>query len=169
MCPDDHLGEAQSMTLVIRDATEADAEAATEVMRRSITELCAADHRNDPKLLANWLANKTPEIFRTWLKNANQSYLVATEPGRIVCVGAVTDQGHITLNYVLPAARFQGVSRAMVAALEQRARARGSGACTLESTATARRFYISCGYVESGAAKRIFGTESGFPMRKALV
>lgn len=154
------------MTLVIRDATEADAEAATEVMRRSITELCAADHRNDPKLLANWLANKTPEIFRTWLKNANQSYLVATEAGRIVCVGAISDTGHTTLNYVLPAVRFQGISRAMVAALEQRARARSSGACTLESTAALLPLVRLRRERSRGTT---FGTESGFPMRKALV
>jgi GNAT superfamily N-acetyltransferase len=157
------------MTIEIRDATASDPEAATEVMRRSITELCAADHNNDPKILEGWLANKKPEIFRTWLQNASQSYLVAVEGGNIICVGAVNDGGHIILNYVSPDARFRGVSRAMVAALEQHARERGNRACTLASTATARRFYISCGYVEVGAAERIFGTESGFPMRKTLV
>jgi GNAT superfamily N-acetyltransferase len=157
------------MTLEIRDATEADAEAATEVMRRSITELCPADHKDDPKILGGWLANKTPEIFRAWLQRGGQSYLVAVEDGRLVCVGAVTDAGLITLNYVSPGARFRGVSRAMMAALEQRARARGNRDCTLASTATARQFYRSCGYRDAGASERIFGTESGFPMRKALV
>jgi GNAT superfamily N-acetyltransferase len=157
------------MPLEIRDATARDAEAATEVMRQSITELCPADHNNDPKILGRWLANKKPEIFRAWLENAGQSYLVAVEDGRIVCVGAVTDAGLITLNYVSPEARFRGVSRAMVAALEQRGREHGNHECTLASTATARRFYISCGYVEIGAAERIFGSESGFPMRKPLV
>jgi GNAT superfamily N-acetyltransferase len=157
------------MTLEIRDATEADAEAATEVMRRSIVELCVTDHHNDPKILNGWLANKKPEIFRAWLQQGSQSYLVAVEDGRIVCVGAVTDAGLITLNYVSPDARFRGVSRAMVAALEQRARERGNRDCTLASTATARRFYSSCGYIEVGAAERHFGTESGFPMRKTLV
>ena len=157
------------MTVEIRDARETDAEAATDVMRRSITELCAADHRNDPTILASWLANKRPEILRSWMQNPRQSYLVAVEDGRVVCVGAVTDGGLITLNYVSPDARFRGVSRAMVAALEQRARARGSAVCTLASTATARRFYVSCGYVETGPPDRSFGTESGFPMCKALV
>jgi hypothetical protein len=31
-------------------------------MPRSIAELCVLDHRNDPAILARWLANKTPEI-----------------------------------------------------------------------------------------------------------
>jgi GNAT superfamily N-acetyltransferase len=157
------------MTLEIRDATEADAEAATEVMRRSITELCLADHNNDPRVLDSWLANKKPEIFRAWLQRVGHSYLVAVEDGRIVCVGGVTDAGLITLNYVSPDARLRGASRAMMAALEQRARERGNRDCTLASTATARRFYLARGYVETGPPDRKYGTESGFPMRKALV
>jgi len=40
--------------LQIRDAVAPDAEAACVVMRRSIAELCAADHRDDPKILAQW-------------------------------------------------------------------------------------------------------------------
>ncbi|HEY2870742.1 MAG TPA: GNAT family N-acetyltransferase [Reyranella sp.] len=157
------------MTLEIRDATAADADAAAEAMRRSITELCLADHRNDPKVLDAWLANKKPEVFRAWLQHEDQSYLVAVEDGRVVCVGGVTDAGHITLNYVSPDARFRGVSRAMLAALEWRARDRGTLECTLESTATARSFYRARGYVETGPPDRKFGTESGFPMRKMLV
>jgi hypothetical protein len=46
----------------IRDAmTETeDAPAACDVLRRSISELCVADHGNDPTILARWLSNKTP-------------------------------------------------------------------------------------------------------------
>jgi len=36
----------------IRDAVPSDARAACEVLRRSITELCVADHRNEPAILA---------------------------------------------------------------------------------------------------------------------
>jgi hypothetical protein len=46
----------------IRDAFPEDAAAGCEVMRRSISKLCGADHRDDPVILARWLANKTPEI-----------------------------------------------------------------------------------------------------------
>jgi hypothetical protein len=45
----------------IRAAVPEDALAACEVMRRSISELCEADHRNDPVILGRWLANKAPE------------------------------------------------------------------------------------------------------------
>jgi len=47
----------------IRDARVVDAPAARQVLRRSIIELCVADHRNDPAILTKWLANKTPEIL----------------------------------------------------------------------------------------------------------
>jgi GNAT superfamily N-acetyltransferase len=152
----------------IRDATSADAEAACEVMRRSIAELCVADHHDDPKILAAWLANKKPRIFEAWLAEADNSVLVALEGGRIVSVGAVRDSGEITLNYVSPDARFRGVSRALLAALERRAIERGSERCRLASTATARRFYLANGYVETGRPAGQFGTASGFPMSKAL-
>ena len=47
----------------IRDATVEDADAACLVMRRSIAELCIADHGKDEAILTRWLGNKTPEIF----------------------------------------------------------------------------------------------------------
>jgi hypothetical protein len=43
----------------IRDAMTEDAPAACDVLRRSISELCVADHGNDPTILARWLSNKT--------------------------------------------------------------------------------------------------------------
>jgi GNAT superfamily N-acetyltransferase len=152
----------------IRDALPIDAEAACAVMRRSITELCAADHHDDPKILAAWLANKTPEIFNRWLTEPDNSVLVAVEDGHILSVGAVRSSGEITLNYVSPDARFRGVSGALLAALEHRAAERGKRTCTLASTATARRFYLARGYVETGQPDRKFGTSSGFPMAKPL-
>ena len=90
-------------------------------MRRSITELCFADHRNDQAILKRWLSNKTPEVFASWLRQPDNSLLVAVESSSILAVGAVTDAGEITLNYVSPDARFRGVSRALLAALEVRA------------------------------------------------
>jgi hypothetical protein len=52
----------------IRDAAPDDAIAGCEVLKRSIAELCTADHKNDPTILARWLGNKTIETFvlATW-------------------------------------------------------------------------------------------------------
>jgi hypothetical protein len=43
----------------IWDAVPEYAPSACEVMRRSISKLCSADHYNDPVILARWLANNT--------------------------------------------------------------------------------------------------------------
>jgi GNAT superfamily N-acetyltransferase len=152
----------------IRDETPADAEEACRVIRRSIIELCAADHRNDPTLLAAWLSNNTPETIAAWMRRIDASYLVAVDDGAIAAVGAVTDSGEILLNYVSPAARFRGVSRALLAAMEVRAAERGAMRCALISTETARRFYRARGYGEVGAPVRKFGMDSGYPMSKLL-
>jgi GNAT superfamily N-acetyltransferase len=72
------------------------------------------------------------------------------------------------LNYVAPEARFRGVSRAVLKALESRAIERGNTRCTLTSTETAHRFYQSAGYVDDGAPKGKFGTSSGYPMSRRL-
>lgn len=152
----------------IRDALPEDAPAACIVLKRSIAKLCEADHRNDPSILVRWLGNKTRENFCVWVKQKDNSVLVVVENQEILAVGSVTDAGTIGLNYVLPDARFRGISRALLRALELRAAERGSHRCNLTSTETARRFYLSNGYIENGPPVGGFGTCSGYPMIKAL-
>jgi GNAT superfamily N-acetyltransferase len=152
----------------IRDAAPDDASAACAVLRRSIAELCAADHHDDPAILDRWLANKTPETVASWIGKPGHSMMVAVEGPVIVAVGAVTDSGEITLNYVSPDARWRGVSRAMLRALEARARERGNSQCTLSSTDTALRFYLDAGYRQAGESTGKFGTQSCHPMARRL-
>jgi hypothetical protein len=68
----------------IRDAIAEDAPAACQVLRRSISELCVADHENDPTILAKWLLNKTPDIVASWMALPDFSLLVAVEHGTIL-------------------------------------------------------------------------------------
>jgi GNAT superfamily N-acetyltransferase len=152
----------------IRDATPDDAEAACAVLRASISRLCGADHGNDPAILSRWLGNKTPEIVAGWARQPGNSLLVAVDGNAVLAVGSVTDDGEITLNYVAPQARFRGISRAMLAALEARAAERGNSRCTLTSTETAHRFYLAGGYVDDGPPAGKFGTRSGYPMSKNI-
>ena len=154
-------------TMHIREALPDDAEAACSATRRSIAELCHADHGNDPATLARWAGNKTPQNFSDWIEQGNNTLFVAVEGDVVLGVGSVTDAGRIGLNYVSPEARFQGVSRALLHALKQRAAQRGNTKVTLESTETARRFYLSNGYTEIGKPIEAFGTTS-YPMSKVL-
>jgi len=154
--------------MLIRDAIPEDADAACVVMKRSIAELCHADHKGDPAILTRWLGNKTPEGFQAWIAQGDNSVLVAVEGGEILAVGSVTNVGRIGLNYVSPDARFQCVSHAMLRALEERAATRGNSECILTSTETARRFYLSNGYVETAPPIGEFGTTTGYPMSKKI-
>ena len=152
----------------IRDAVVADAPAACEVLRRSITELYGADHQNDAGvILEQWLANKTPEIVASWVMQPGNSVLLAVEGDAVLGVGSITDAGEITLNYVSPDTRFQGVSRCAAARVEACAAERGNTQCKLTSTQTARRFYFSAGYSDDSGPVMMFGTSS-YPMSKWL-
>jgi hypothetical protein len=52
----------------------------------------------------------------------------------------------------------------LLADLEGRATEQGNEACRLESTETARCFYLARSYIENGSPRRKFGTTSGYPM-----
>jgi GNAT superfamily N-acetyltransferase len=138
------------------------------VLRASIIELCVADHGNDPTLMERWLANKQPEIVANWIANPEHSVMLAVEGEQVLAVGSVTNLGEITLNYVSPSARFRGVSRALLAALETRAVERGNTVCSLLSTETAHAFYLKNGYADDGLPKRKFGMNAGYPMSKRI-
>ena len=152
----------------IRHAAPADAAAAREVLRASISELCVADHHNDPEILKRWLASKTPENLAAWIADSEGSMLLAVEDDVVLAVGAVRNDGEVTLNYVSPAARFRGASSALLAALEARAKERGNTHCKLLSTETAHRFYLDRGYVGRGEPQHKFGTSSSYPMSKSI-
>lgn len=162
------VSKVRTSRLIVRAASLGDAEAAATVLRRSIAELCHADHQGDPETLRLWLANKTPERVRAWICDLGNSVVVAADEGRILGVAALQTTGRISLNYVSPDARFRGVSKALVAELERQARALGLDHCRLESTRTALAFYRAMGYTEAGDPQQGFGITVGLPMRKSL-
>jgi GNAT superfamily N-acetyltransferase len=151
----------------IRPATALDAVQICDVVRASITQLCFADHKGDPDIIAQWLANKTPENVSRWLANAQNINLIARADGEVLAAGCVTVSGEVILNYVSPDARFQGVSRAILAELEGYASRHGNMRCRLDSTTTAHRFYEDRGYRDSGASTFKFGLTT-YPMIKSL-
>jgi GNAT superfamily N-acetyltransferase len=163
MEPLDEAGRGVRME--IRVARTEDAEPACMVLRRSIQELCHADHNGDAARLADWLFNKTPENVAAWIRNPQSLVFVATEGETILGVAAMTNTGKITLNYVSPDARFRGISKALIDRLEAQARELGLDRCTLNSTETARQFYLSLGYQEQIAPTN----EACRSMAKALI
>ena len=150
----------------IRIAKTEDAEAACDVLRRSIEELCWRDHGDDPVRKRDWLANKTPQTLRQWIADPQGRVLLAEIEGRIVGVGAANAVGEIRLNYVAPDARFSGVSKAMLAALEAYLFEQGADTSRLSSTVTARDFYLAAGYRDGGDP--VAGMQACRPMTKPL-
>jgi len=151
----------------IREASIEDTEEACRVIKRSITELCQLDHQCDSHTLELWLANKTTENMRRWIREGN--VFIGTDDSVILGVAAINNSGGITLNYVSPDARFRGVSKALITRLEAKASELGEPRVTLQSTATACRFYLSAGYDEVGPPMCGFGRTLGYPMEKRLL
>jgi GNAT superfamily N-acetyltransferase len=151
----------------IRAAIPQDAETICRVVRRSIIELCTADHKGDPAILDRWVANKTPENVLRWIADPNNTFLVATENEIALAAGCVKSSGEIVLNYVSPDARYRGISKNMLKSLESASKAHGKLTSTLDSTLTALRFYTAAGYARSGPTIEKHGLVA-YPMIKPL-
>ncbi|MGI9508749.1 MAG: GNAT family N-acetyltransferase [Geminicoccaceae bacterium] len=150
----------------IRPATVKDAETLSRVLCGSIRLLCGADHKNDPTLVANWTANKTPEQMKRWVADPKVTIVLAERNGQAAGVGCSSSDGEILLNYVIPEHRFCGVSKAIMSHLEA-ALAASFVRSKLTSTETAHRFYRDAGWVDVGEPVDVFGLR-GYPMEKVL-
>ena len=153
---------------IFRPVVISEAEEACAAIRSSIVELCGADHDGDRAILDRWLANKTPDQMRQWIEANPAGVLVATGGTGIGGVGMVMPDGRIALNYVAPWARFAGVSKGLMLAMERCAAGWGHASCHLTSTVTAHRFYRAYGYRDAGEPVASFGGKSAFPMRRAI-
>ena len=150
------------MGIEIRTATLEDATAACAVLRRSITQLCALDHQNQPAMLESWLGNKNPQTVAAWIASPSNYTAVAVRVGEVVGIGLITQAGKLSLCYLLPEVRHAGVGKALLLALEQQALAWGVSVLKMHSTATARPFFESRGYVSAGKEKSCYGLECDF-------
>ena len=151
-----------------RIAEPRDADAAVRVLRRSITELCVADHHNDPTTLQKWLENKTVENFHRWLASKSNFCVVTESNAEINGVGLVHRAGEILLCYIAPESQGHGYGSAILAALEAKARTWELDKRRLESTVSARPFYETHGYISAGESTCSFGSSRCYPYEKIL-
>ncbi|SDD43033.1 GNAT family N-acetyltransferase [Ruegeria marina] len=144
----------------LRPATPFDVFEMSGVLIRSISSLCATDHRNDPEAVSRWCADKSPQALRDRMAAGDTEYWVSILSGRIAAVGALSDvgdepgTGRIVLNYVDPAFRNQGVSSNMLDRLEALLAERRVSRALLTSTATARDFYLRRGWQMAGPPRQ---------------
>ncbi|HEX2671617.1 MAG TPA: GNAT family N-acetyltransferase [Polyangiaceae bacterium] len=154
--------------IITRGATPADARDAVEVVRRSIAELCAADHQHDGPTLERWLRNKTPEHFASWCADADNRTIIAELSGVIAGVALLHCSGEVRLFYVKPECVRSGVGQALLHALEAQARDCQIACLKLESSLTARPFYERHGFVSTADSRPHFGVLRGYPYTKAI-
>ena len=152
----------------IRRAIPSDAASACDVVRRSINALCPLDHHRDERTISEWLANKTEANFDTWIKSEQHIALVAERVDEVAGFALLRRTGILALLYVAPEARFEGISKALLATLERQAFELGVTEISLESSLTALRFYQDCGYLRTGTPVRGFGITHGYPMSKRI-
>lgn len=150
--------------IIVREARHEDVPDMGAVMIASITELCESDHKGDPTRIASWTSNKTSGHIQSWIADPSKRLWVAILGETIVGVGCLSLDGQVLLNYVAPAHRFSGVSRALMDRMEAGLAAAGFTEVRLTSTVTAQRFYRDRGYVNDGPG----GWDWGYPMVKSL-
>lgn len=132
--------------IIVIPAKTEHAEPMIKIIRASITELCAEDHKTEPEALNDWLSNKTVDNMRKWIAEDDKYMLVAMVKNEIAGMGCANKQGRILMNYVSPNYRFIGISKAIMNGLEVQIRALGIKQASLESSKTALKFYLSCGW-----------------------
>jgi GNAT superfamily N-acetyltransferase len=83
--------------------------------------------------------------------------VVAERDGTMVGAALLGADGKIALCYLVPEARFLGLGKSMLGALEHEARKRGQTNIELSSTKTGHEFYRRNGYVDTGKVESAFG------------
>jgi GNAT superfamily N-acetyltransferase len=158
----------QTSELTVRRASPADAAAACHVLRESIAHLCEPDHHGSSEVLNDWLEHKTPLHMRLWICSPLHNIYLARLDDDVVGIAGYSSSGEVTLLYVLPEVRFQGVSKRLLANIESKANAEGFMSLTVISTTTARDFFEKAGYSVEGEPVDGFGSAPSYPMRRSI-
>jgi GNAT superfamily N-acetyltransferase len=136
----------------VRRAEPEDAGEVAALLVRSIREVCGPDYDNDEAVLVAWCANKTPENMRRGILNPNNYWIIALDGDAIAGTALMSNDGEVHLCYLLPEYLGRGFGKAMLNDMMDYARASGLQKVMLESTRTAREFYLRNGFVETGAS-----------------
>ncbi len=134
----------------MRKAAVFDAFDMSRILIQSITRLCAADHEGDPEEIARWTSNKTPVDMLNWIRGDHRLWLALLR-GVPAGVGAISPEGEISVLYVSPEGIGKGVGSALLSGLEEELKRSGHAVAALNSTKTAREFYLNRGWQPDGS------------------
>ena len=156
-----------SLQMQIVKAEEIHAESLSEMWRRSIKELCFQDHHNNLDILNNWLSNKSPKSLASAFAEQSLAWYVAINNKQVIGVCMFGYDGILRALYIHPEFTNQHVGSSLLKQAETYASQKGIREFTLESTSTAKQFYLAHYYVEYDCPKDCFGVVA-FPMKKLL-
>ena len=141
-----------------------------DLLIESITMNCAADYNNDPQIMKEWLANKTPENISQWSNSTNNISLAALDAHKSKLSGfaLMNKDGEILLNYVLPSHIYKGVGKVLLKEMEHIAKSSGIQSLSVVSTITAKHFYERNGFIKSGEPEYVGAILGDFPLIKHL-
>jgi len=151
----------------ISTAAPGDAGIISRIAERSIRVGCAAEHRNDPRIVAAWTRNNTPARIRPWLADPRWRLTLARLHGRPVGVAMASVSGRIAFCYVQPEWFRRGAGRALVQDIEAWLYGRGLALVRLNSTSTSHGFDRRLGFEQSAKAFAIGGV-AAIAMHKSL-
>lgn len=156
----------QNLEYIITAARSEHSDEICNVLIRSITEACKKDHNNGASL-QEWLANKTPENVKKWIKSDNIGF-VCSHKSIITGFILIDIKGHILLNYVLPVYIGKGCGHALLKKIEDYAQSNGIQQLHVDSTITAHEFYLKNGFIEQYPPRPKNDAQTSYPMKKAL-
>ncbi|NMX94786.1 MULTISPECIES: GNAT family N-acetyltransferase [unclassified Pseudomonas] len=130
--------------LLIRPATQEDAESIFRVHKNSVENLCSADY--GPEQIAMWLDGRSPETYRPAIAAGNL-WLACSD----TLQGFVEIDGNeVSKLFIRGEAAGQGLGARLLAEALQRIAAAGHGRAYLEATLTAEKFYAAQGFRKIG-------------------
>ncbi|MBK5351740.1 GNAT family N-acetyltransferase [Pseudomonas sp. TH41] len=151
----------------ISKATAADAGIISRIVERSIRVGCALDHRNDAKIVAAWVHNKTVEHISAWLTDHRLYLNIALLQDKPVGVAMAAISGKVAFCYVQPEWFRRGAGQALVQDLEGWLINQGLRQAQLNSTRTSEAFYRHLGYRPCAQTFEVSGLHA-IPMDKGL-
>jgi GNAT superfamily N-acetyltransferase len=149
-----------AMKIDIRRATAQEAAVACALLRRSILQGCARDHRHDRAILERWLANKTPATVASWIASPANHCLLAFADGTVAGVAVLTRKGRIGLLHVDPGLLCLGIGSALLQAIEAQARGWGLASLRVDSPRGAHAFYLRHGYRDGEEIRTVYGVDA---------
>lgn len=128
---------------MIETAQIKDADKIATLIKASINA-CVDDHHNDKFIIEQWSSNKTAENIKQWIEqNFAVSFKINDD---IVGFLLMSNKGELFLNYVLPSHFHQGIGNALMANAIECCQQNHIQYIHLESTLTAKDFYLSKGF-----------------------